>query len=127
MKPVTVAAADPAARSRRLSAWLLLGVAIVAGASGTSMLPATKGFTEESAMAAMVACYAVSFFALTRAVREIPVSLAYALWSGLGIVLVSTVGWVVYDQPLSPGQMAGIALILAGVAMTHLGTRLGSG
>lgn len=121
MKPTAIAAPDPAARARRLTAWLLLGVAIVAGASGTSMLPATKGFTEEGVMAAMVACYAVSFVALTRAVREIPVPLAYALWSGLGIVLVSTVGWVVYDQPLGAGQLGGIALILAGVAVIQLG------
>jgi small multidrug resistance pump len=114
---------DAAARRRRRVAWALLVVAIVSGALGTSTLPATNGFTDLRAVAVMAACYGLCFLALTRALVEIPVPIAYALWSGLGIVLVSAIGWLVHEQPLNAGELIGIGLILAGVVVIQLGSR----
>lgn len=111
------------ARRQRRVAWGLLGVAIVSGALGTSTLPATDGLTDLRAVGVVAACYGVCFLALTRALTVIPVPIAYALWSGLGIVLVSAVGWLAHGQPLNAGELIGIGLILAGVVVIQLGSR----
>jgi len=105
---------------RRWQAWLLLVVAIVSGASGTSALSRTQGFTQWGPSLLVVVCYGLCFLALTRALRVIHMSIAYAVWSGLGIVLVSMIGWWLFDQPLNLGQMLGIALILVGVVVLQL-------
>jgi small multidrug resistance pump len=107
----------------RRTAWLLLVVAVVSGACGTSALAATQGFTQWRPAVLVVACYLVCAVALTRALRVIPVSIAYALWSGLGIVIVSAIGWAVFDQPLSRGELLGIGMILAGAVVIQLHSR----
>jgi small multidrug resistance pump len=123
VKPPDATGQEAAVKPRRRLAGLLLAVAIVTGASGTATLPATNGFTNIGAVAVVLACYAVCFLALTRALHQIPVSIAYALWSGLGIVIVSTIGWLVHDQPLNAGEVIGMALILLGVVVIQLGSR----
>jgi small multidrug resistance pump len=105
---------------RRWTAWAFLLVAIVSGASGTSALSRTEGFTRWGPSVLVAVCYAVCFVALTRALRVIPMSIAYAVWSGIGIALVSVIGWVMFDQPLNLGQMAGIGLILVGAVVLQL-------
>lgn len=105
---------------RRWVAWSLLMVAIASGASGTSALSRTEGFTRWGPSLLVVFCYGLCFLALTRALRVIPMSIAYAVWSGIGIALVSLVGWVLFDQPLNLGQMAGIGLILVGAVVLQL-------
>jgi small multidrug resistance pump len=64
--------------------------------------------------------YLVCFLAMTRALRAIPISLVYAIWSGIGIALVTLIGWRLFGQSLEAGEIAGIALILAGVVVIHL-------
>ena len=108
---------DASRARRRGAAWLMLMVAIVGGAIGTTSLAATAGFTRPGPMAVMVLGYAVCFVALTRAVRVIPISIAYAVWSGIGITLVSLIGWLALGQHLSAGELAGIGLILAGTVV----------
>lgn len=105
---------------RRWQAWLLLMVAIVSGASGTSALSRSQGFTQWGPSLLVIVCYALCFLALTRALRVIPMSIAYAVWSGLGIVLVSVTGWWLFDQPLNAGQMIGIGMILVGAVVLQL-------
>jgi len=65
----------------------------------------------------------VCFVALTRALQVIPVSIAYAVWSGLGIALIALIGWVVFDQALGAGELAGIGLILVGTVVIQLFSR----
>lgn len=101
----------------------MLIVAIVSGASGTSALSRTEGFTRLEPALWVVGCYAVCFLALTRALRTIPVSIAYAVWSGLGIALVSVIAWVLFNQPLNLGELLGIALILVGAVVIQLFSR----
>ena len=111
---------DASRARRRWVAWAMLVVAIVFGASGTSALSASQGFTRIGPVAIVVLCYAVCFIALTRALRVIPVSIAYAVWSGIGIALVSVIGWVLFDQQLNRGELLGIGLILAGAVVIQL-------
>ena len=101
----------------------MLALAIVGGAIGTSALAASAGFTRTGPIAVMAAGYLVCFVALTRALRVIPISVAYAVWSGVGIALVSVIGWVWLGQRLNLGELLGIALILAGTVVIQLVSR----
>lgn len=112
------------ARRRRAWAaypWLLL--AIVAGVTGTSALSASAAFTRAGPIAVMALAYLVCFLALTHALKTIPVGIAYAIWSGVGIVLIALIGWRVFGQQLNFGELAGIALILVGVVVIQLFSR----
>jgi small multidrug resistance pump len=108
---------------RRWTAYLFLALAIVAGVTGTSALSATHGFTRWQPLVLVGLSYLVCFVALTRALQVIPVSIAYAVWSGLGIALIALIGWVVFDQALGAGELAGIGLILVGPVVIQLFSR----
>jgi small multidrug resistance pump len=114
---------DASRARRRWAAWLMLALAIVGGAIGTSSLAASAGFTRPGPMASMVAGYLVCFVALTRALRVIPISIAYAVWSGAGIALVSLIGWFWLGQALNAGELAGISLIVIGTVVIQLFSR----
>jgi small multidrug resistance pump len=64
--------------------------------------------------------YGTSFFFLSLTLRAIPVGIAYAIWSGVGIVIIAAIGWIFYRQPLDTPAMLGLALIIAGVAVVNL-------
>lgn len=110
-------------RSPRAAAWAWLLLAIVSGAIGTSALSRTQGFAVLEPALLAAGAYAVCFVALTRSLRVIPVPVAYAVWSGLGIVLVTLIGWVLFGQPLSAGELLGIGLILVGTVVIQLLSR----
>lgn len=114
---------DPVRARRRWAAWLMLALAIGGGAIGTSALAASAGFTRAGPLVVMAAGYLVCFVALTRALRVIPISVAYAVWSGAGIALVSVIGWLWLGQALNRGELAGIALILVGTVVIQLFSR----
>jgi small multidrug resistance pump len=97
-----------------------LALAILAEVVGTSALKASNGFTVWAPSAVVVVSYSVSFYFLSLALRTIPVGVAYAIWSGVGIVLISTIGWVAFRQRLDAAALTGIALIIAGVAVINL-------
>lgn len=103
-----------------MNAWLLLALAIVAEVIGTSALKASEGFTRLVPSGLVLVGYAVSFYCLSLVLRSIPVGVAYAIWSGLGIVLITLVAWVVYDQTVDLAGMLGMGLILAGVLVLNL-------
>jgi len=108
---------------RRWAAWLWLALAIVAGVTGTTALSRSAGFTRWQPLLLVAAAYLVCFIALTRALHTIPVGIAYAIWSGVGIALVSTIGWLVYGQSLDMGEAIGITLILVGTVVIQLFSR----
>ena len=97
--------------------WLLLAAAIVCEVAATSALKASDGFTRAGPAALVVAGYALAFWLLALTLRQIPVGIAYAVWSGAGTALVALVGWAVFGQRLGGATLAGIALIVAGVAL----------
>lgn len=110
----------PQPRPRRWVAYLFLALAIVAGVTGTSALSVSAGFTAPLPSIVVLLGYFICFLALTRALRVIPISIVYATWSGVGIALITLIGWRLFGQELEAGEIAGIVLILAGVVVIHL-------
>lgn len=100
--------------------WLYLVLAIVCEVVATSALKATEGFTRWQPSALVVAGYGLAFFFLSLTLRSIPVGIAYAIWAGAGVVLVSVAGWLLYQQALDLAALLGIGLIVAGVLVINL-------
>lgn len=99
---------------------LALAVAIVCEVIATAALKSSDGFTRLWPSLLVVAGYAVAFYALSIALRAIPVGVAYAIWSGVGIVGIALIGWGVFRQTLDAPALIGIGLILAGVLVLNL-------
>jgi small multidrug resistance pump len=100
--------------------FVYLAIAILAEVLGTSALKASNGFTVLLPSLVVMTGYSVSFYFLSLALRAIPVGVAYAIWSGVGIVLISAIAWVVYRQTLDLAAIVGIGLIIAGVVVIQL-------
>jgi small multidrug resistance pump len=100
--------------------WLYLGIAIIAEVIATSALKATEGFSRLLPSLLVVAGYGAAFYFLSLTLRSIPLGIAYAIWSGVGIVLVSIFGWLVYQQKLDLPGMIGIGMIIGGVLVINL-------
>ncbi|MBZ6407748.1 MAG: QacE family quaternary ammonium compound efflux SMR transporter [Kalamiella piersonii] len=100
--------------------YLYLFIAIVAEVIATSCLKASESFTRLWPAGATVAGYGIAFYFLTLVLRTMPTGIAYAIWSGVGIVLISVVGWVVFKQKLDLPAMLGLGLIIAGVLVVNL-------
>lgn len=102
------------------SPWLLLAVAIVAEVIATSALKASDGFTRLLPSVVVVAGYGLSFYLLALTLRTIPVGVVYAVWSGVGIALISLIGWVVFKQRLDAAAWLGLAMIVGGVVVIRV-------
>lgn len=100
--------------------WVYLLIAIVAEVVGTSALKASQGFTVLLPSAFVVLGYVVAFYCLSLTLDRIPVGIAYALWSGIGIVFITAVGWLWLGQTLDAAAMVGLGLIVAGVGVINL-------
>lgn len=103
-----------------MSPYWALALAIAAEVVATSALKATETFTRPLPSALVVAGYAVAFYFLSVAVKVIPVGVAYGIWSGLGIVLVSVVAFFLHKQSLSAYQLSGMLLIVLGVVLVNI-------
>lgn len=99
---------------------LYLGIAIVGEVIATSFLRASAGFTVLVPSIVVVVGYCVTFYFFSLALQTIPVGVGYAIWSGVGIVLVSIIAFFAYGQSLDLPALIGIALILAGVLVINL-------
>jgi len=100
--------------------YIYLLIAIIAEVVGTSALKASDGFTKWIPSVIVVIGYGIAFYFLSLVLRSIPVGVAYAIWSGLGIVLISLVGYVYFKQPLDFPAIAGMALIISGVIVINI-------
>ncbi|ORE89075.1 quaternary ammonium compound-resistance protein QacE [Oceanococcus atlanticus] len=100
--------------------WLFLAVAICGEVIATSALKSSDGFTKLMPSIVVVSGYAIAFYFLALALKSIPVGIAYAVWAGLGIVLVAAIGWLLYGQKLDLWAFVGIGLIISGVAVLNL-------
>jgi Membrane transporters of cations and cationic drugs len=103
-----------------MKSWLFLAGAIVAEVIATSALKATEGFTKLTPSIVVVIGYSIAFYLLAQALKTIAVGVAYAVWSGMGIVLVSAIAWVIFGQKLDAWGVVGITLILVGVFVLNL-------
>ena len=102
---------------------LYLVVAIVAEVIATSALKASDGFRHLGPSVIVVAGYGIAFYFLAQTLRVYPIGVAYAIWSGLGIVLISLVGYVRFQQSLDTAAIIGLGLIVAGVLVVNLFSR----
>ena len=103
--------------------WLFLSIAIVAEVIATSALKAADGFTRLGPSLVVIAGYGIAFYFLSLALRGIPVGVAYAVWSGVGIVLISVIGWLAFGQTLDAAAVFGIGLIMSGVIVLNVFSR----
>ncbi len=109
-----------------MNKWLMLGIAIVAETIATSALKSSDGFSKLVPSAIVLVGYGVAFYFLSLTLRSIPVGIAYAVWSGVGIVLITTVGWAVFGQKLDAPALIGMALIIAGVVIMNVFSSAGA-
>lgn len=100
--------------------YLFLMIAIVAEVIGTVALKASDGFTRLGPSMVTIIGYAIAFYCLSLTLRSVPTGIAYAIWSGVGIVLISVVSWLYHGQRLDFGAIAGMGLIVAGVAVINI-------
>ena len=106
-----------------MPAYLTLALAILSEVVATTTLKASDGFSRLAPSAVVVIGYAAAFYFLSLTLRTIPVGVAYAIWSGIGIVLVSVLGWLIYGQKLDTAALVGMGLIVLGVLVINLLSR----
>jgi small multidrug resistance pump len=102
------------------TAYAILFASIVCEIIGTSALHASQQFTRLAPTLVVAVCYAGAIAGLAFTFKTIPMGITYAIWSGCGIVLISTVGWVVFGHRLDPPALVGLGLIVAGVVIVNL-------
>jgi small multidrug resistance pump len=100
--------------------WVYLLTAIVAEVIATSALKASDGFSKLWPSVITVAGYTVAFYCLSLTLRTIPVGVAYAIWSGLGVVLITIAAWLLFGQKLDLPALIGMGLIVAGVVVMNV-------
>ncbi|QWD74244.1 QacE family quaternary ammonium compound efflux SMR transporter [Polynucleobacter sp. TSB-Sco08W16] len=100
--------------------WLYLAIAIAAEVMATTALKFSEGFTRLMPSLLVVLGYAGAFYFLSKVLNQLPISVAYAIWSGAGVALVGIVGWIWLGQKLDMGALAGIGLIISGVLVINL-------
>lgn len=103
-----------------MQSWILLFVAIISEVTATTSLKLSDGFTRLVPSVVVVLGYGISFYCLAITLRSIPVGIVYAIWSGIGISLISVIGWVMLGQKLDLPAIAGIGLIVCGVLVIHV-------
>lgn len=100
--------------------YLYLCVAIIAEVIATSALKSSQGFTKPLASIIVVVGYGIAFYCLSIVLKTIPIGIAYAIWAGLGIVLISIVGYFFYQQKLDGAAVIGMSLIVLGVFIINV-------
>lgn len=93
--------------------------AILCEVTGTMLLPISKNFTRPLITITLVLAYVMAFFLLTFALKEIPLAIAYATWAGMGIFLITVLGYFFYSESLQWQTVLGLALIAVGVAIVN--------
>ena len=106
--------------------WFYLAIAIASEVVATSALKAAAGFTRLVPSILVVVGYSLAFYFLSLVLNTIPLGVTYAIWSGVGIALVTVIGWTVYHQVLDLAGIIGIGLIIAGVVVLSLFSKTGA-
>lgn len=108
------------ALTRHIMTYLFLFVAICSEVFATTMLKLSDSFVRPLPGMLSVFGYCISFYALSFTLRTMPTGIAYAIWSGVGIVLISAISWVKFKQALDAPAMIGLGLIIVGVAVVNV-------
>jgi small multidrug resistance pump len=104
--------------------YLYLAFAVIFEICGTTCMKLAEGFTKPLPSILIFVFYGFSFVALTIALKKIDVSVAYAIWAGLGVALISIIGYMEFNEPMPPIRIAFLALIAIGVIGLHLSSSL---
>lgn len=108
-----------------MQSWIYLAIAIVSEVIATSFLKAAEGFTRFWPSLIVVLGYLLAFYLLSLTLKTIPVGVAYAMWSGVGIVLIALSGWLFLGQTLDIPAIIGLTMIVAGVAVINVFSQAG--
>nr|WP_289113632.1 multidrug efflux SMR transporter [uncultured Halomonas sp.] len=100
--------------------WMFLTIAIFGEVVATTALKSTNGFTKLGPSLVVLVGYGIAFYFLSLSLKSIPVGIAYEVWAGLGIALVTLIAWGVYGQKLDAWGFVGIGFIVSGVAILNL-------
>ena len=100
--------------------YLYLAIAVAFETIGTSAMQASQQFTRLWPSVLVIIGYAISFYFMALTLRYMPVGIVYALWSGLGIILIALIGYSIFDQKLDLPAIAGLGLIIAGIVVIQL-------
>ncbi|HXH03427.1 MAG TPA: multidrug efflux SMR transporter [Candidatus Competibacteraceae bacterium] len=103
-----------------MNAWPLLALAILAEVIATSALKLSDGFTRLWPSLIVCAGYLSAFYLLSVVVRRLDISVVYAIWSGAGVALIAVIGYLVFEESMSPLRIAGLLLTICGVVMLNL-------
>jgi len=103
--------------------YVYLAIAIVCEVVATTALKPAEGFTKPIPTLIVIVGYTCAFFLLSLTLRVIPVGIAYAIWSGVGVSLIAIAGWLFFNQKLDLAALAGIGLIMAGVVVINVFSR----
>ncbi|MCL4781075.1 MAG: multidrug efflux SMR transporter [Gammaproteobacteria bacterium] len=103
-----------------MSHWIYLAVAIVSEVIGTSFLKNTEGFTRLAPSLVVVVAYVASFYFLSLALRTLPIGIAYAVWAGTGVALITLAGFAFFGEKLDAPAIIGILLIVSGVVVINV-------
>ena len=101
-------------------AYLYLTLAILAEVTATTFMKWSEGFTRLGPSLVTAAGYLIAFFFLSLTLKTIPTGIVYAIWSGVGIVLIALLAWALQGQKLDAGAVAGMALIISGVVVMNV-------
>jgi len=114
--------------SAKNKCWLWLILVIISETSATSTLKffdSSEGGIKALLLVFLIVFYAICYYSLSRAVKDIPVGLAYATWSGTGILLVSTLGMLFYDQHPDTASIVGMMIIASGIVIMNVFSKMG--
>jgi small multidrug resistance pump len=103
-----------------MPALVYLAVAIVTEVIATSALKASEGFSKPIPSLIVILGYSAAFYCLSLTLRTIPVGIAYAIWSGVGVALITLIGWLLFKQALDLAAVIGISLIVIGVVILNV-------
>lgn len=103
-----------------MSHWIHLAVAIISEVIGTSFLKSTEGFTRLAPSLVVVVAYVASFYFLSLALRTLPIGIAYAVWAGTGVALITLAGFAFFGEKLDTPAVIGILLIVSGVVVINV-------
>ena len=103
-----------------MTTYIYLAIAIVAEVIATSALKSSAGFSKLLPSMLVVAGYGTAFYFLSLTLRTMPIGIVYAVWSGVGVALISVIGWLVFKQPLDLPAIIGITLIVLGVVILNV-------
>ncbi len=108
-----------------MSKWIYLGLAIISEVAATSFLKSSEGFSKLVPSVIVILGYCLAFYFLSLTLEEIPIGVAYAVWSGVGIAALAVVSVVFFDQKMDLAGIVGFALIILGVIVLRVFSDVG--